>query len=119
MCWRLIFEQRRRGKKVDSEDAKTGRTEGRLRAASPLNMSGRLRAFPSSLFIPLICLTALFEATAGASALHKNAVVEEYDQVFPTFPYSDPDPVPAMSRYYPYFRYDGFTDKQIGRASCR
>jgi tetratricopeptide (TPR) repeat protein len=43
---------------------------------------------------------------------HK-AVVKEYDQVFTTYPYSDPDPVPAMSRFYPYFRYDGFTDKPI------
>jgi len=40
-------------------------------------------------------------------------VVKEYDRVFPTYPYSDPDPVPAMSRFYPYFRYDGFTDKPI------
>ncbi|MCX6925472.1 MAG: DUF5107 domain-containing protein, partial [Verrucomicrobia bacterium] len=35
------------------------------------------------------------------------------DRVFTTYPYSDPDPVPTMSRYYPYFRFDGFTDKPI------
>jgi hypothetical protein len=39
--------------------------------------------------------------------------LKEYDQVFTTYPYSDPDPVPAMSRFYPYFRYDGFTDTPI------
>jgi hypothetical protein len=76
-------------------------------------MSCLLRALPSSLFIPLICLTALSAVTAGASALHKNAVAKEYDQVFTTYPYTDPDPVPVMSRFYPYFRYDGFTDKPI------
>ena len=39
--------------------------------------------------------------------------VKEYEQVFPTYPYSDPDPVPAMTRIYPYFRYDGFTAKPL------
>jgi Tfp pilus assembly protein PilF len=45
--------------------------------------------------------------------LQKHAAIKEYNQVFTTYPYSDPDPVPAMSRFYPYFRYDGFTDKPI------
>jgi hypothetical protein len=47
-------------------------------------------------------------ANAGAKT-----IVKEDDRVFTTYPYSDPDPVPAMSRFYPYFRYDGFTDKPI------
>jgi hypothetical protein len=65
------------------------------------------------LTLPLICLAALTAATACASPLQKHAVVKEYDRVFTTYPYSDPDPVPAMTRFYPYFRYDGFTDKPI------
>src|ERR1039457_786972 len=97
MCWRLIFEQRRRGKKMNSEDAKTGRAEGERQTTSRLKASCPLPAFPASLVISLMCLMVLCVPTAGASALHKNAVVKEYDQVFPTFPYSD----------------------QIGRASCR
>lgn len=40
-------------------------------------------------------------------------IVKEYDRVFTTYPYSDPDPVPAMSKFYPYFRYDGFTDQAV------
>ena len=76
-------------------------------------MSCLLRAFPPSLFIPLLCLTALATGTAGASTPHNQAVFKEYDRVFTTYPYSAPDPVPAMSRFYPYFRYDGFTDKPI------
>ncbi len=28
-----------------------------------------------------------------------------------TYPYSDPDPVPRPGRVYPYFRFDGFTNK--------
>ena len=63
-----------------------------------------------NLTLPLICLASLWASAAGAST---KAIVKEYDQVFTTYPYSDPDPVPAMSRFYPYFRYDGFTDKPI------
>jgi tetratricopeptide (TPR) repeat protein len=58
----------------------------------------------------VICLAALCAPVANAGA---KTVVKEYDRVFATYPYSDPDPVPAMSRFYPYFRYDGFTDKPI------
>tara|TARA_R110002020_G_scaffold184120_1_gene380988 strand:- start:89424 stop:92483 length:3060 start_codon:yes stop_codon:yes gene_type:complete len=28
-----------------------------------------------------------------------------------TYPFSDPDPVPDMDKNYPYFKYDGFTNK--------
>ena len=66
-----------------------------------------------NLILALICLAALIAGSAGAGTPHRKAVVKEYDQVFTTYPYSDPDPVPAMSRFYPYFRYDGFTDKPI------
>jgi len=58
----------------------------------------------------LLCLAALCAPLVGARA---KTVFKEYDRVFTTYPYSDPDPVPAMSRFYPYFRYDGFTDKPI------
>jgi Tfp pilus assembly protein PilF len=63
--------------------------------------------------LPVIWLSALLAATVCASPLQKHAAIKEYNQVFTTYPYSDPDPVPAMSRFYPYFRYDGFTDKPI------
>lgn len=59
---------------------------------------------------PLLCLAALCAPAVGVDA---KATFKEYDQVFTTYPYSDPDPVPAMPRFYPYFRYDGFTDKPI------
>jgi tetratricopeptide (TPR) repeat protein len=63
-----------------------------------------------NLTLPLICLTALCAAAVGAGA---KAIFKEYDRVFTTYPYSDPDPVPAMTRFYPYFRYDGFTDQPM------
>jgi Domain of unknown function (DUF5107) len=42
------------------------------------------------------------------------STVKEYTRVFTTYPFSDPNPIPDMSsRIYPYFRFDGFTDKPI------
>jgi len=44
----------------------------------------------------------------------QNTVVREYKKVFTTYLFSDPDPIPKpASKIYPYFRFDGFTDKPI------
>jgi hypothetical protein len=43
----------------------------------------------------------------------QKAVVRETTQTLKTYPFSDPDPVPKPGRIYPYFRYDGYTDKPI------
>jgi tetratricopeptide (TPR) repeat protein len=48
------------------------------------------------------------------SFAQQNTVVKEYKKVFTTYPFSDPDPIPKPdSKIYPYFRFDGFTDKPI------
>jgi tetratricopeptide (TPR) repeat protein len=40
--------------------------------------------------------------------------VKEYKKIFTTYPFSDPDPIPQPdSKIYPYYRFDGFTDKPI------
>ena len=41
----------------------------------------------------------------------KSAVAREYKKAFPTYPYSDPNPIPSFTKIYPYYRYDGFTTK--------
>ena len=41
------------------------------------------------------------------------ATIREYKKVFTTYPYSDPNPIPAIGKIYPYFRYDGFTNKPV------
>jgi Tfp pilus assembly protein PilF len=44
----------------------------------------------------------------------QNTIAREYKKIFPTYPFSDPDPVPKPgSKIYPYFRFDGFTDKPV------
>jgi predicted Zn-dependent protease len=40
--------------------------------------------------------------------------IKEYKKVFTTYPFSDPDPIPKPdSKIYPYYRFDGFTDKPV------
>lgn len=58
------------------------------------------------LFIGL--MLGLFQASTA-----QNAVVRETTQTLTTYPFSDPDPVPKPGRIYPYFRYDGYTDKPV------
>ena len=42
------------------------------------------------------------------------ATVVVGEREFPTYPYSDPDPVPAPEKYYwPYVRHDGTTDEVV------
>jgi tetratricopeptide (TPR) repeat protein len=45
------------------------------------------------------------------SSIAQKAVVREVERPMTTYPYSDPDPVAHPGRVYPYFRFDGFTNK--------
>ncbi|HUL77802.1 MAG TPA: DUF5107 domain-containing protein [Vicinamibacteria bacterium] len=45
----------------------------------------------------------------------EGATVREYRRTFRTYPFSDPDPIPEVSRIYPYFRFDGYTDRPVER----
>lgn len=48
------------------------------------------------------------------SFAQSDATIREYNKVFTTYPFSDPNPVPDPSSvFYPYFRYDGFTDQAV------
>ena len=54
----------------------------------------------------LLC-SLLFSLFAGAFA--QNSSIQEKPQSLNSYPYSDPDPVAAPGRIYPYFRFDGYT----------
>ncbi|WP_121809968.1 DUF5107 domain-containing protein [Mucilaginibacter kameinonensis] len=43
----------------------------------------------------------------------QTASIREYTKAITTYPFSDPNPIPAFTNIYPYFRYDGFTDKPV------
>ncbi|HRP33807.1 MAG TPA: DUF5107 domain-containing protein [Agriterribacter sp.] len=60
------------------------------------------KPFLSLLFFCFAILTVLAQ---------QPATVKEYQQSFPTYGFSDPNPMPLLSPVYPYFRFDGFTDK--------
>ncbi|NWJ52856.1 MAG: DUF5107 domain-containing protein [Bacteroidetes bacterium] len=60
------------------------------------------------LIIASVCILFL-----KANAQYGAVTVKEYNKIFTTYPFSDPDPVGRMTKIYPYFRYDGFTDKPV------
>ncbi|HSO88412.1 MAG TPA: DUF5107 domain-containing protein [Draconibacterium sp.] len=45
----------------------------------------------------------------------QNAQISEKQIPLPTYAFSDPDPVPAFGKFYPYFRFEGYTDKAVTR----
>ncbi len=64
--------------------------------------------------IKLTTMTMLSLLCVGAQADSVRCVVR--DEVFPTYGFDDPDPVPAVcERRYPYFRYDGSTPASAPR----
>jgi Tfp pilus assembly protein PilF len=67
-----------------------------------------------SALIPRVALAAgLAVAPLGAQAAP--ATIREYDRVFPTYPFGDPNPIPAVGRIYPYYRFDGFASRSEPR----
>ncbi|WP_128546468.1 DUF5107 domain-containing protein [Larkinella soli] len=47
----------------------------------------------------------------SVSAFAQQARIQETTRTLTTYPYSDPDPVARPGRFYPYFRFDGYTDR--------
>jgi tetratricopeptide (TPR) repeat protein len=43
------------------------------------------------------------------------ASIKETSKLFKSYPFSDPNPIPSKSLIYPYFRFDGFTDKPVDK----
>ena len=58
-------------------------------------------------------LSLLFFMVITLNGFSQKATITEYNQSIKTYPFSDPDPVPSFKLIYPYFRFDGFTDKAI------
>lgn len=58
------------------------------------------------------CVCLLFQSQTPAMA-QNNATVKEFEKEFKTYPFSDPDPVANPGNIYPYYRFDGFTNKPV------
>ena len=62
-----------------------------------------------------ICLTAALLCMGIISYQQGPAKVAEYKKVFKTYPFSDPDPIPEVGKVYPYYRFDGYTNKPVDK----
>ena len=45
----------------------------------------------------------------------KMPLLQSIRKYFPTYPFSDPNPIPLLTQVYPYYRFDGFTDKAVNK----
>jgi tetratricopeptide (TPR) repeat protein len=67
-------------------------------------------------FAILVFLIVPILAACGAGSRDR-ATITEKREIIRTYPFSDPDPIPILARgesggrLYPYFTFDGFTDK--------
>ncbi|MCP5104817.1 MAG: DUF5107 domain-containing protein, partial [bacterium] len=68
----------------------------------PFKMKNNVNAF-----LTIIIILSIFSFRMMPAK--DNAVFKEEKQVFKTYPFSDPDPVPRTGRIYPYFRFDGYS----------
>ena len=62
-----------------------------------------------------IFLTATLLCIGMVSYQQGPAKVTEYKKVFKTYPFSDPDPIPEVGKVYPYYRFDGYTNKGVNK----
>lgn len=62
-----------------------------------------------------LSLSILLLSISLTTAAQQVATIKEYSQTFPTYGFSDPSPLPLLNAVYPYFRYDGFTDKPVAK----
>jgi predicted Zn-dependent protease len=60
-----------------------------------------------------LVLAQFFLLLFSVSWSQQKATLKEYNKSFTTYPFSDPDPVPQMTKIYPYYRFDGYTDKAV------
>lgn len=64
-----------------------------------------------NLFLLTVCA-----ACTAQTVFSQNVSVKECETVMKTYPFGDSNPVASPSNlYYPYFRFDGFTDKAVDR----
>ena len=56
-----------------------------------------------------LLLFTMFFFSLAIGVFAQKAVIQEKAHSMNSYPYSDPDPVAAPGRIYPYFRFDGYT----------
>ena len=61
----------------------------------------------------LFIVTNILLISCITSFAQQKATIKEYEKIFKTYPFSDPDPVPGVGRIYPYYRFDGYTNSAV------
>ena len=65
--------------------------------------------------VAVVLLLSIAACWKPAAAGPGRATVPEYRKTIRTYPFSDPNPIAAVGRIYPYFRFDGYTDVAADR----
>ena len=60
-------------------------------------------------------LFTLLMLISFSSVICQNAAIREEKMNMKTYMFSDPNPIPEINRIYPYFRYEGYTNKAISK----
>ncbi len=58
---------------------------------------------------PVLVLVVILALACCASLIFAQATVTEAKQVFRTYAFGDPDPIPRFTNIYPYFRFEGYS----------
>ena len=61
-------------------------------------------------FLVFLCIGMLNNVISFAQT---EATIKVYKKTFTTYPFSDPNPIPSFTKYYPYYRFDGYTNESI------
>lgn len=61
----------------------------------------------------IIQMIFLFILPYGTLRAQSSSTIREYKKEYKTYLFSDPDPIPNIKKIYPYYRFDGFTNKSI------
>ena len=60
----------------------------------------------SKLLLLVVFITSVAQA-------QKNATIKESKKVFTTYDFSDPDPIADVGKFYPYYRFDGYSNTPV------
>ena len=73
----------------------------------------------STLLFPIFLLLFIVKPLFTPVVFGQNSIIREESKSILTYPYSDPNPLPTMainsmvSAFYPYYVFDGYTDKGV------
>ncbi len=74
----------------------------------------RVSVVAGLVYVGCLAVSGLTQAQAQPPAAAR-ATTREYRKTIRTYPFSDPNPIAAVGRIYPYFRFDGYTDTPVDK----